>query len=392
MKKNFFIIVAAVLLFSCSQKEDFFTESVDGLIDVTIRVGTSDSETKIWSGWENDVNRIFWNQSDSIGLFAGSGNINRRFSLSSAADAPSGSFTGRMAPVLTPTNLIAYYPYSEGTTLDKIPYPDLSHQVFEGTFEEKGVFSNFGQYALLMGGVNNFTIETEWPSEVVVSFVPFVGLVRFGISSELSSSLNVRRIGMISEQYSFVDISSYNILAGRISGYYTNEVSTEISEKNPLVLDGTGTKYVQMASSYSSFTDGEVIEVYVETLSDDGQDIKYTIPKTVSTDNNLAIGLRTSVSVPLTNSTSVTRASRVKVTTSDGVTSLMAPAFSHGANYKAGDAVWGDSCLEKYEAGRTHTFTTTGEHTSSFNHWGESDIVTIDNLTGITAIDFSDVY
>lgn len=396
MKKTVIIVLAAVTIFSCIRREEILSDSLnvtyipyDGLIDVTFTAESGSSDSKVWTGWDGSTNCMIWDQADTIGLFAGSGNVNRRF-VSTSDGSASSTFSGLMAPVSTATTLIVYYPYSSGASLTSIPYPPMTDQIFEGTFEEKGEFKTFGKYALLAGGLNNFYITTTWPKGANIQFSPLVGIVRYGISSTLTESIRVRKIGMSSANNRFTSLSFIDMSTGNSSGYYSSQIRTTISDKNPLILATSETKYVQMTATFSMFQSNDEINVFVDCINDDGRNLRYIIPKTVNSDHNITVGKRTSVSVPITSSTSVVYAPRIKVTSTSE--SLVAPVFRHDSGYDAADAWWGDSTVEKYEAGREHTFSTSGTHTASFNHWGTSNSVTFDNLKGITAIDFSDVF
>ena len=391
MKKIFSYIFALAVLVSCSQKEDFQSDSACGLLDVTFTAGTASPDSKVWAGWDNGVNGMFWSQSDKVGIFAGSDNVNCEFSLTSGADSPKGSFSGRMKPVQSPVTLYVYYPYQEGAESDYVAFPNLSEQVFEGTFDEQGIFSNIGEYSFLFNRLNNFTLTENTPSTVQIGFIPLVSLVRFSVSNLLASPLQIKSIGMISYNYSFIQPSYLNMVTGGFSGYYTSRIYTTISDNNPLIIGNSETKYVQMTAFYSNFSN-ETIDVFVDGIDGTGRNVRYTIPKNVTSNMNLDYGKRTTVSVPLRQDTPSVSASRIKVTTSSSTKSLKSPVFVFGAGYEAADVSWGDSTIQRYEAGMSHTFTTAGEHTSSFNHWGKSGAVYLETLSGIQAIDFSEVY
>jgi len=400
--KKLLVLLSVAFVVGCTEKDDFIVEQADGLVDVTFSVGASEAgvpvtgpvstDTKVAAGWIDGVNRMLWSAGDSIGVFFGAGNVNRRFGIASGVGTPSASFSGQIQSVTTPTTLVAYYPYSRSAvSVTAIPFPDYTHQVFEGTFEKEGTFTSFGRYALLFGYVNSLTVDKSWPAGEGVSFSSLAGLARFGISSTLSESINVRSVGMISDQNSFLRLTAYNIYTGALSGYYCKTLSTDISDKNPLVLNGSETKYVQMATTRSQYGE-EVVRVYVDALSSDGRNVRYLIPKSVDSNKNFDFGKRVSISVPITPSTTTQLASRVKLTTLSDVTSLSAPIFTHSDDYVAADSWWGDSVIEKYEAGRVHKFLSSGEHTASFNHWGEAPVVTVESLVGIKAIDFSQAF
>jgi len=392
MKKLLSIILAAATLASCVQKENLELERIDNLLDVTFQTGVSLSESESESKVGTSSNTMLWSASDAIGIFAGTNNANRRFTLHpSSADSSVGIFSGQMNSVSSPVVLYGYYPYSSDASLTSLKYPDISNQVFEGSFDANGNFTSFGKYALLYGYCTGFTISQAWPQDKVITFSPRVAIVKFAINSSESNPVRVRRIGMSSQNYPFVTLSEFNPSSGSISGYYTNVVSTEISETNPLTLNSGDTKYVQMVSGPSSFST-QNISVFVECIDNTGRNYRYDIPKSVNSSKNLQIGTRASVSVPISSSTTRTYASRIKITTSSSVQSLTAPVFVQGTDYQAADSFWGDSTIEKYEAGGTHTFTSSGVHASSFNHWGDSQSVSIEKLTGITAIDFSDTF
>jgi len=407
MKRFVILSLATALFFSCSLdddllKDDLLSERIDNLIEVEFTAETADTDSKVFTGFAIGSNWMFWNKLDSVGLFAGAGNINRRFVLSSSENINTGTFKGTMQPVSNPTSLFVYYPYSAdakiassgGTTEYYIPFPNYMDQEFEGTFGENGDFSNFGKYALLVAKVGNFTISTDWPQGKTVYFNSMTGITRFKISNGLSNALQVRAVKLYSANGRFTLFSNIFAKESGISyyGYNIKNLATIISDKNPLILSKGETKYVQMATTLSSFGDQtESIDVYVDCIKD-GRNLRFTTTKSVTSANNFVGGYRTTINVPLSVDTPVEYAKRVKVTTSSAVDAFTAPVFTHGSDYEPADTWWGDSTVETYEAGRSHSFTTAGEHNVSFNHWGNSEKLSFEDLNGITAIDFSDVY
>lgn len=393
-------LTISILLLSataCLKEEDFVSEPLEGLIDLTIQAGTQHSSQKVSTGWDENENLAYWSEKDSIGIFAGSGNVNRRFVLSSKPDMTSGTFFGQMTPVSTPTALFAYYPYAPGAVLNEIPFPSIQKQEFEGTFEEKGDFNSFGRYALMLGSLKNFTVQTKWPEESKINFEHITGVVRFAVSNSLDKTINIKSIKLHSENNSFVIPKSVCI---QDDGSYTVDTSmvasiiSSISEKNIMeVQDGEKT-YSQMVVFPNSFKSEDSLKVVVNAIDDDGVDVRYTLKKKVSKNNSFQEGKRTTINVPLTTEIE-SRAKRVKVTTLSAT--FTSPTFRHGKNYSAGDAVWEYSDkswgeIEKYAPEISHTFSAPGEHTSSFNHWGKSPMLSFKNLKGVKAIDFTDVY
>lgn len=398
MKRTFITASIALLTIAgCTKNEDFVMDSADGLIDVTIPTGIGDADADSKASIESS--QLYWNANDAVGIFAGSGNVNRKFTLKTGEGTTSGTFSGQMSPVSTPVTMILYYPYVSNTTTPSciLAKDNLMDQVFEGTFDEDGRFDNFGQYSFLVSWITGFTIEQTWPSLKNATFYDITSIVRFKISSSLSDELFIQKVGLRSandSQYPF-RLPYYYVVteSGQLSlSYYpASDISTSISEKNKLTLGSGSTRYVQMAAIFNEFADEQQLNVYVEGIND-GRNFRYVVPKTVQSSHSFTLGRRTTINVPLESGTSVELADRVKVTTLDGTASLTAPIFNRGDGYTAASAFWGDDTIEKYEAGRTYSFATSGKHTASFNHWGESTSLTFEKLTGISAIDFTDVY
>jgi len=395
--RRIIIPLLPLFLIGCTHQEYFCHEPIDGLIDVTFTAGTQHSSSKVSIGWDENENLAYWSSMDSIGIFAGSGNVNRKFILSSAPDMTSGTFSGQMMPVSTPTPLYAYFPYTPGATQDRIPFPAIQQQVFEGTFAEKGEFNNFGRYAFMFGELENFTIQTKWPDKSKVNFGHYMGIVRFNVSNSLDKAINVRSLRLYSKNKSLVipkymeieDYDSYPVTTAKVT-----TITSSISDKNILELEDEDTAYPQMVVYPNSFKTEDSLNVVLVGVDRNGVNLRYILKKKVTKSNSFQAGKRTTITVPLTTDLEK-RARRVKVTTSSAT--FTAPIFRMGQNYSAGDAVWGYTdtswgVIEQYAAGKSHTFSSSGEHTSSFNHWGNSPFLTFENLKGIKAIDFTDVY
>jgi len=401
MKLRYVLLSILVILLSatgCRKEEDFVTEPLGGLIDVTIPVGTDEESTKVWSGWNKTqtVNYSYWDKGDAIGVFAGADNSNRKFTLATEEDYTYGQFSGQMAQVTSPVSLIAYYPYAEGATTDRIPCPDLSKQTFEGTYSEYGQFHSLGRYSLLSGVISDFTITDQWPSGVKLTFSNQMAIIRFKITNSTAAAIPVKSVYVETSDrdtvFGYPTHFTVNSSTGETDwrGSFSKGVRTSISETDPLTIASSETKYVQMTVVPATFKENENLAVYVYSINGDNRGIRYRIPKTAT--KNFVVNTRTTVNVPIGPDPTYELAYRVKITTSDAATSLSAPVFAQGARYSADYSCWGDGKVNKYEAGQPHQFATGGGHTASFNHWGTSDSLVIETIDNITSIDFTGVF
>lgn len=391
MKQRILIYLSAALTAASCHQDDFVVdcEPFQQYINVCAKAGveTEGPDSKV------DVSglSLTWNANDEIGIFAGPNNFNRRFTLKDGAGSHNATFTGELLPTNGRQTLIAYYPYDSNLTDPSDWHLDYEGQTYNGNFSESGTGTDIEHYLYMATfPTDGFQIETGsgWPSGYTLNFNRHLSsIVRFKISNDMSSDIVIDKIQLYSPMSPFYDLYA-DLPESRIIGYWNDIIG--VSLDSPLTMranNASGNKYVHMAASRSNFGNGTDLEVRIfGTL--DGQNVRMSIPKRVSSNANLTVGKRTTVNVQLNDRTSYEIANTVDVVLSGN--RLVSPEFEKSdADWQPGRIIWGDGKNEQYAGGISHQYYGSSSYTASFSCWGTSSTVKFSNLENITSIDFS---
>lgn len=391
MKKTLFALFAALSVASC-QKADFvqdiFPQHQPFDVTVNAGMGADTTQTRV-----NAAGLDFsWAAGDRIGLFAGPDNCNVPFTLSSGQGNNWGSFTGKMFQATSQT-LYYYYPFDSYNTNPSNWQVTLEGQVYDGDYTENGTSPNFGKFAFMNGNPTaGFSISksTGWPAGKNLEFrYRYSSIVRFKISNSMPADVTIDRIEIVSSKSGILyDIAYIDITSNSLG--YSSVGTIGIDLATPLVLKAggkSGDKYVHMAALFSNFGTGTDIDI-VAYGSTGGNPVKLVCPKHVTAEHNFTIGYRTTITLPLTDSTPREYSHLVTIGQNGG--SVETPEFSKdGSDYKAILTDWGDGNREQYYGGSSHQYSKSGAHTVSVSCWGTSNSVRFDNLENISSIDFS---